>query len=214
MKTIGILGSGVVGQQLGLGFIKLGYEVMIGTRSSEKLNEWSKEAGDNASVGTFEEAAKFGDIIVLATLWAGTKNAIDLAGVDNFAEKVVIDVTNPLDFSNGFPPKLDASEGNSGSEKIQSWLPKAKVVKAFNTVSAYIMVNPVREEGKPDLFIAGEEPDAKKFVEETAKAWGWDHVHDLGDLSRAYWLETLAMVWIHFGGKHNHWTHAFKLLLK
>lgn len=109
---IGIIGSGTVGQQLGNGFIKLGYQVKIGTRDEAKLTEWKNSGGQNASTGNFENAAKFGEVIVIATNWAGTVNAIKLAGIENISNKIVIDVTNPLDFSQGVPPKFAATLGN------------------------------------------------------------------------------------------------------
>ena len=163
---VGILGSGIVGQQLGLGFIRLGHEVKIGTRGTEKLKDWLKEAGSKGSAGSFEEAAKFGEMNVLATFWAGTENAIKLAGKNNFSGKILIDVTNPLDFSQGAPPKFAATPGNSAGEQVQRWLPDARVVKAFNTVNAYVMVNPKREEGDPDFFYAGNNEDAKNKIVE------------------------------------------------
>ena len=211
---VGIIGSGNVGQQLGLGFLRTGYEVKIGTRDASKLNEWLKSAGDKASVGSFEDAAKFGEVIVIATFWAGTESAINLAGKDNFKNKIVIDVTNPLDFSQGVPPKFAVTHGNSAGELIQRWLPDSKVVKAFNTISAFIMINPKLEEGNPDLVIAGNDDNAKKTVTEIAKAFGWQNIIDLGDISQSYLLEAFAMLWIIYGFKHNHWTHAFKLLMK
>ncbi len=211
---VGILGSGTVGQQLGLGFLRTGYEVKIGTRDTGKLNDWLKSAGIKASVGSFEDAARFGDIIVIATFWAGTENAVNLAGKDNFKNKIVIDVTNPLDFSQGTPPKFTVTHGNSAGELIQRWLPNSKVVKAFNTISAYIMINPKLEEGYPDLVIAGNDENAKKNVTDIAKAFGWQNVIDIGDISQSYLLEAFAMMWIIYGFKHNHWTHAFKLLMK
>ncbi len=210
---IGIIGSGIVGQQLGLGFIKLQHEVKIGTRDVSKLNEWKKTAGEKGSAGSFEDVAKFGEVIVLATAWVGTENAISMAGKENFKDKILIDVTNPLDFSMGTPPRLAASLGNSAGEQIQKWLPAAKVVKAFNIVNAYVMCNPKLEEGLPDLFIAGD-VDAKKFVTSLADQWGWASVIDIGDISQAYWLETLTMLWINFAFKNNQWSHAFKLLRK
>ncbi len=211
---IGILGSGNVGQQLANGFLKTGHEVKIGTRDSSKLNDWLKDAGANAIAGSFAEAAGFGDIIILATSWAGTENAVALAGKDNFKNKIVVDVTNPLDFSQGTPPKLDSSFGKSAGERIQSWLPDSKVVKAFNTISAFIMVNPKLEEGNPDLVIAGNDSVAKKTVIDFARSFGWQNVIDIGDISQSYLLEAFAMLWIVFGFKNNHWTHAFKLLMK
>jgi len=210
---IGIIGSGIEGQQLGLGFIKLRHEVKIGTRDVSKLNEWKKTAGEKGSAGSFEDAAKFGEVIVLATAWVDTENAISMAGKENFKDKILIDVTNPLDFSMGTPPRLASSLGNSAGEQVQKWLPDAKVVKAFNIVNAYVMCNPKLEEGTPDLFIAGDN-EAKKFVASLAEKWGWASVIDLGDISQAYWLETLTMLWINFAFKNNQWSHAFKLLRK
>ena len=211
---IGILGSGMVGQQLGNGFIRLGHDVKIGTRGTEKLKDWLKEAGGKGSAGSFEETAEFGEIIALATFWAGTENAINLAGKNNFSGKILIDVTNPLDFSQGTPPKFAATVGNSGGEQVQRWLPDTKVVKAFNTVNAYVMVGPKREEGDPDFFYAGNDEDAKKEVVEIAKKLGWKSFIDFGDISASYWLESLTMVWVHYAFKNNHWSHAFKLLKK
>ena len=212
--NIGIIGSGIVGQQLGNGFLRLGHSVKIGTREPTKLSDWLHQAGENASVGSNKEAAAFGELIVLATGWAGTENAINIAGKENFAGKILLDVTNPLDFSKGTPPQLDASPGNSGGEKIQRWLPDSKVVKAFNIINAYIMINPKREEGDPDLFICGNDPEAKSKVTDFAKQWEWKSIIDMGDISEAYWLETLTMLWIHYGFKNNSWSHAFKLLKK
>lgn len=211
---VGILGSGSVGQQLGLGFLRLGNEVMLGTRDKSKLSGWLKDAGKSASVGSFSEAAQFGEIILICTFWAGTLNAINMAGKENFKGKVIIDVTNPLDFSEGVPPKFAASPGNSGGEQVQKWLPDSKVVKAFNTINAYVMISPEREEGDPDFFYAGNDEYAKKQVVEIAKQLGWKRMTDFGDISASYWLESLTMVWIYYAFKNNQWNHAFKLLKK
>jgi len=211
---IGIIGSGTVGQQLATGFIKLGHQVRIGTRDETKLLEWKNSTGENATLGSFHDAAMFGEVIVIATNWAGTMNAIKLAGIENFSNKIVIDVTNPLDFSQGVPPKFAATLGNSGGEQIQKMLPDAKVVKAFNTISAYIMINAPREAGVPDLFISGNDNEAKAFVNDIAMKWGWGSVIDLGDISQSFFLEALAHLWIIYGFKNNNWTHAFKLLKK
>ncbi len=211
---LGIIGSGTVGQQLGLGFIRLGNDVKIGTRDTAKLNDWIKQAGTKSSAGSFEDAAKFGELVILATNWEGTFNAVNLAGKENLSGKIIIDVTNPLDFSQGPPPKIAVSPGNSGGEQIQKMLPDSKVVKAFNTVSAYIMISPKRESGEPDMFIAGNDEHAKKVVTTLAENLGWNSVIDMGDISQSYWLEALAMVWINYGFKDSNWAHAFKLLKK
>jgi predicted dinucleotide-binding enzyme len=212
--NIGILGSGNVGQQLAIGLTRSGHKVKIGTRDTSKLNDWVKSVGGNVSVGGFEDAASFGELLIIATLWTGTKSAIELAGKNNFEHKIVIDVTNPLDFSQGVPPKLDSSPGNSAGEKIQKWLPNSKIVKAFNSVGSFIMINPKLEDGNPDLVIAGNDSDSKKVVAAIAEGFGWQNVIDMGDISQSYLLEAFAMLWIVYGFKHNHWTHAFKLLRK
>jgi len=112
------------------------------------------------------------------------------------------------------PPKIAVPFNDSGAQHIQKWLPDAKVVKAFNIVNAYTMINPKHEEGTPDLFIAGNDKTAKEKVTSLARQLGWVSIIDLGDLSEAIWLETLTMLWIHYGAKFNSWTHAFKLLKK
>lgn len=211
---IGILGSGMVGKQLALGFIKSGHEVKVGTRDVSKLKDWQNEAGANGSAGSFNEAAGFGELIVLATSWAGTENAISMAGKENFKGKIVIDVTNPLDFSGGSAPKIAASFGNSGGEQIQKLLPDSKVVKAFNIINAYKMANPEFEDGDADLFIAGNDNDAKKVITSIAEKWGWKSIIDIGGIEKAYWLETLTMLWIEYASITNTWSHAFKLLKK
>src|SRR5690606_13848887 len=139
---------------------------------------------------------------------------IDSSGRENFSNKILIDVTNPLDASQGPPPKLASSFGNSAGDQIQKLLPDSKVVKAFNTINAYIMINAKQGEGDPDLFISGNDDDAKKQVTQFAEQLGWKSVIDLGDISNAYWLETFAMLWIVYGFKTNNWSHAFKLLKK
>ena len=211
---IGIIGSGTVGQQLGIGFTRIGNEVKIGTRDKSKLTDWLKNAGPKASEGSNEEAVKFGEIIILATAWSGTENAINISGKENFSGKILIDVTNPLDFSGGMPPKIAVPFNDSGAQHIQRWLPDAKVVKAFNTVNAYTMINPEYEEGIPDFFIAGNDKKAKEVVTSLTKQLGWKSIIDMGDLSEAIWLETLTMLWVHYGAKFNSWSHAFKLLKK
>ncbi len=211
---IGILGSGMVAQQLGLGFLKLGNDVKLGTRHPEKLEKWLKQAGEKASIGSFEDAAKFGEIVVLATKWAddATQEAIRLSGKQNFAGKVVMDVTNPL-VSGGEnqPPKLAFGYPDSAGATIQGWLPESKVVKAFNIITAYYMANPRLKEGTPDMFIAGNDASAKKLLSDIAIKWGWE-IHDIGGIEQSYLLEALAMLWIRYGVLNNYWKHAFKLL--
>jgi len=210
---IGILGTGDVGRALGTGFVKHGHEVKIGSREAgnEKAEAWRQKTGDKASTGTFAEAAAFGDLVVVATLWTGTENALRLAGIDNFKGKTVIDTINPLDFSTGVP-RL-AVTGTSAGEEVQKWLPGAHVVKAFNIVGNAHMVDPQFPGGPPDMFIAGNDAAAKARVTEILKGFGWN-VIDSGKIESARYLEALAMLWIIYGFGTNTWNHAFKLLRK
>lgn len=210
---IGILGSGVVGQQLGLGFIKSGHDVKIGTREAGKLAEWLKGAGSKASVGSAKDAAEFGEIIVLATKWDGVEAVISTAGKENFKNKIVIDVTNPLKFETaGQAPTLALAFPESAGKQVQTWLPDSKVVKCFNIINAYYMANAAQFD-HPDMFIAGNDAEAKKAVSGIASVWGWD-VHDTGKIDQSYILESFAMLWIVYGFSNNHWTHIFKMINK
>lgn len=224
---IGILGTGIVGKTLASKLFELKHEIMIGTRNvSDTLAKTDKDmmggpsfkdwhaSNSQIKIGTFTETSKFGEIIILATHGLATIKAIDDAGTEYFNNKIVIDTTNPLDFSQGMPPKFAAVLGNSLGEQIQKHIPRSKVVKAFNTVNAFVMINPKREEGNPDFFIAGNDDGAKNFVTEIAKELGWKRIIDIGDISSAYWLEAMTMFWVHYGFKNNNWSHAFKLLLK
>ena len=211
---VGILGSGDVRLKLGDGFLALGNTVKIGTRNTSKENiiSWIARHGKNSTAGSFEEAASFGDIIILATLWSGTTDAIKLANPKNFAGKVTIDVTNPLDFSKGVP-SLALGHTNSGGETIQMLLPNAKVVKAFNTVGNPHFFNPDFPGGLPTMFICGNDSDAKKQVTKILSDFGWETV-DMGGIEVSRLLEPLAMLWINYYFKTNTGNHAFKLLRK
>lgn len=212
---IGILGSGEVGIKLGDGFISLGHTVKIGTRntSKETLASWAKKYGNEASVGNFEETASFGEVIVLATPWAATSDIIKMAGTKNFSEKIVIDVTNPLDFSKGMPPTLAIGHTNSAGETIQRLLPEAKVVKAFNSVGNPHFFQPVFPGGPPSMFICGNDLEAKKWVTNILSGFGWDTI-DSGGIESSRLLEPLAMLWINYYFKTSTGDHAFKLLRK
>lgn len=212
---IGILGTGNVGQALGSGFAALGHEVKMGSRdpNQEKVRDWVNKAGAKASAGTFAEAAAFGELAVICTIWTGTENAIRLTDPANLAGKVVIDTVNPLDFSGGIPPKLAIGHTDSASEQIQRWLPDSKVVKAFNIVGSPHMFRPEFPGGPPDMFICGNDEQAKATVTDLLKTFGWSVV-DIGAIDCARYLEPMAMVWIRHFFCINSVNHAFKLLHK
>jgi predicted dinucleotide-binding enzyme len=209
---IGILGSGDVGKTLGAGFAAEGHEVKIGTRSADKLKEWLGTVGKNASVGSFAEAAAFGEVLVLACLGKAAQEVIQLAGHASFKGKTLIDATNPLEFSTG-KPALFVGHTDSLGEQVQRWLPEAKVVKAFNTVGNAHMVHPSFPGGKPDMCICGNDEAAKKKVSELCAQLGWPTV-DFGGIELSRSLEELCMLWVGYGIKHGSWNHAFALLRK
>jgi predicted dinucleotide-binding enzyme len=210
---VGILGSGNVGKALGLGFVREGHEVKLGTRSpaAPPLKEWLAQAGPRASTGTFAEAARFAEVAVLATRWEGTENAIRLAGPEHLAGKVVIDVTNPLRFAPDAPPMLAVGFSDSGAEQVQRWLPGARVVKAFNAVNYAHMYKPEFPGGPPDMFICGDDAAAKRQVSDICRAFGWP-VTDIGGLEGARLLEPLAMLYVRIAIQAGRWDAAWKLL--
>jgi len=212
---VGILGTGDVGQALGAGFAQLGHDVMMGSRDpqSEKVQGWVAKTGSHAGAGTFAEAARSGEVLLLATLWSGTESAIRLAGPANFAGKVVMDATNPLVFTPGAPPSLALGHTDSGGEQVQRWLPAARVVKVYNTVGHAHMVNPNFPGGPPDMFICGNDAAAKKTVTDICRAFGWPTI-DVGGIEGARLLEPLCILWVRYGFATGGWNHAFKLLRK
>ncbi|MFH5884130.1 NADPH-dependent F420 reductase [Halalkalibaculum sp. DA3122] len=212
---VGILGSGDVGKALGDGFIKYGHPVMMGSRTpqAENVQQWLKKAGRKASAGTFEEVADYGEILVLAVAWSGCESALRLAGKSNFKGKTVLDVTNPLIFEEGKPPRLALGHTDSGGEQVQRWLPDAHIVKVFNIVGNAHMVDPDFPGGPPDMFICGNNDDAKETVMEICELFGW-YVIDIGGIEGARELEPMCILWVKYGMQTQSWNHAFKLLRK
>ena len=209
---VGIIGSGVVGKALAAGFIKYGYETMVGSRNPGKLESWKGEISDQLQIGTFSETAAFGDLIILATKGTITHAAIKLAGADNFTGKTVIDTTNPIadvEPENGvlkFFTKMD----RSFMEDIQELIPGANLVKAFNSVGSAFMVDP-QFDSKPTMFICGNSDSAKAETGKIIEQFGWE-VEDMGKIEAARAIEPLCMLWCIPGFRENRWTHAFKLL--
>jgi predicted dinucleotide-binding enzyme len=210
---IGVLGTGDVGRAIGNGFLQLGHDVLMGAReaNNEKAAAWAAAAGKNARTGTFADAARFGEVLVLSTLGLANESAIRMAGPENFRGKVLIDTTNPLDFSAGFPPKLAITGNDSGGEQVQRLLPEARVVKAFNTVGNAHMFRPEFPGGPPDMFFCGNDDRAKGTVRQILEWFGWNP-DDLGGIEAARYLEAMCMVWVLHGARTNDWNHAFKLL--
>lgn len=212
---IGILGTGDVGRALGKAFLTLGHDVQMGSRSAanEKALAWAEEMGPKASAGTFADAAAFGEIVVLATLGVANESALKSAGAERLRGKLVIDTTNPLDFSGGMPPKLAVSGTDSAGERVQRLLPDARVVKAFNTVGSPFMFRPDFPGGPPDMFIAGNDEDSKKQVAAILTDFGWG-VIDVGGIESSRYLEAMCIVWVVSALKTNNWNQAFKMLRK
>jgi len=209
---VGILGSGDVGKSFARAFGALGHHVVIGSRSPEKLSDFVGGEADRVTSGTFEEAARSGDLLVLATHGMATEEAITMAGKQNFDNKVVIDAPNPLDCSGG-APRLAIGHTDSRGEQIQRSIPNARVVKAFNTVGNPLFFKPELPGGPPDMFIGGNDADAKKLVSQVCDAFGWGVV-DLGGIEASRYLEPMCMAWVIHGVISGTWLHAFKLLHK
>jgi len=208
---IGIIGSGGVAQTLGSGFLAKGHEVRLGTRDSSKLEEWLGASGEGASVGSFADAAEFGEIVFLSVPGTAIDEVIRTAGADSFDGKTVIDLTNPMDFSDGAPPKFTATVGESLGEQVQRALPNANVVKAFNSIGVAVMLDPIFDGEAATHFIAGNSEEAKQHAAKLIEEFGWDVV-DVGGIEQAFFLEALASLWVNYAFKTNHWTQAFKLL--
>lgn len=211
-KRIGIIGSGQVGQALGSGFIKHGYQVMIGSRDTSKLEDWKEKEGENASTGSFEETAEFGELVVLATKGSVTKSVLKSIGDEKLNGKTIIDAANPI--ADAAPEngvlKFFTSLEKSLMEEFQEAFPKANFVKAFNSVGSPLMVNPAFE-SRPSMFICGNSEEAKKQVTEILDQFGWETA-DFGKVESARAIEPLCMLWCIPGMLNNTWSHAFKLL--
>jgi predicted dinucleotide-binding enzyme len=214
---IGILGSGAVGRALGRGVAAVGHEVMLGTRDpgSEKITDWISKTGNGVKAGTFDKTAKFGELLVLCSLYRAVEEVINLAGKENFSGKVVIDTTNPIADeppANGVLKYIKTEAGSAGGT-IQNLLPDAHIVKAFNSVGNMFMYKPEFEEGKPTMFICGNNAEAKKTVTGILVSFGWD-VIDSGSIEASNALEGLCIIWCARGFLENNWNHTFKLLKK
>lgn len=218
MEKIGILGTGGVSQNLAAKFIKLNYEVMMGTRNvDEKMSSDAKDrygnppfkvwysANRNIKIGTFAETAGFGEIIINATKGSESVSTLKSLDLKLFKGKILIDVSNPLDFSFGMPPRLipELCNVNSLGEEVQKIFPAARVVKSFNTMSSDLMVNPgLINGGDHNIFICGNDTEAKGRVKEILISFGWSEVNilDLGDITASRATEMYLPFWLRIAG--------------
>lgn len=216
MKKIGILGTGIVGKTIGSKLIQLGYEVKMGSRTAtnEKATAWVDANGAQASAGTFADAATFGEIIFNCTKGEVTLEVFRQAGIENFDGKTVIDISNPLDFSQGMPPILAPQYSNTNSlgEEVQKLLPNAHVVKTLNIVNCEIMVDAAKSGGDPTMFVCGNNADAKAEVQGILNQFGWTDIMDLGDISNARGTEMMLPIWLRIYLSTKNGYFAFKVV--
>ncbi len=211
-----VLGTGMVGTTIGTKLVQLGHAVKIGSRTkgNDKAAQWAAAAGSNASYGTFADAAAFGEMLFNCTHGVASIDALTSAGSGNLSGKILVDVSNPLDFSKGMPPSLAICNTDSLGERIQRTCPGVKVVKTLNTVNCRLMVNPsLVAGGNHDLFICGNDAGAKAKVTEILKNWfGWKSVIDLGDITGARTMEMLLPFWVRLMGVYQSPQFNFKIM--
>lgn len=213
--NIGILGTGAVGTTIGSKLIQLGHSVKMGSRSAtnDKAAEWVAQNGLKASQGTFADAAAFGELLFNCTNGQGSIPALSQATAESLRGKILMDVSNPLDFSNGFPPSLTVCNTDSLAEQIQRTFPDLKVVKTLNTMNCAIMVNPASLPGDHDVFVSGNDAEAKAAVIGYLKDWfGWKAPIDLGDLTSARGVEMILPLWVRLYGVFQDSNYNFKIV--
>ena len=201
---IAVLGTGSVGRTIGTKLVELGHEVTMGSRSAtnEHAAEWVGSAGSGASQGTFADAAASGELVFNCTAGTVSLEVLRAAGEEHISGKVLVDVSNPLDFSQGMPPTLSVCNDDSVGEQIQRAFPEARVVKALNTVNAGVMVDPASVPGEHDMFMSGNDDGAKAQVSELLQSFGWpaERIVDLGDLTAARAQEMYLPLWLRLMG--------------
>lgn len=201
---IAVLGTGMVGVAIGSRLVETGHEVRMGSRTAENTAAaaWVAEHGHAASQGTFADAAAWGEVVVNATGGLVSEEVLTAAGSDNLTGKVLLDVSNPLDFSGGFPPVVVQPDGRSLGEHLQSAFPAARVVKTLNTMSADVMVHPRSLPGSHSVFVAGEDVEAKALASALLQEFGWqaDEVVDAGGIAASRGLELYLPLWLSLMG--------------
>lgn len=200
MKKIAVLGTGMVGNAIASKLIQLGYKVKMGSRTAnnEKALAWVSANGKTAAGGTFADAAKFGEIIFNCTKGDIAIEVMQQAGIENLSGKILIDVSNPLDFSNGMPPTLIPALSNTNSlgEEIQKLLPDTKVVKTLNIVNCELMVDATKCGGDATMFVSGNNSEAKKEAEKILQQFGWIDIIDLGEIKHSRSTEMMLPIWL------------------
>ena len=212
-RKVGIIGSGIVGQTLANGFIQHGYDVTIGTNTPAKREDLTSKTNGQAKVGSFADAARFGDIVVLTTKVSAAEAALRAAGIDHLRGKTVIYNTNPIADA---PPvngvlQYFTSQNDSLMERLQRLAPEARLVKSFSCIGNAFMVNPHFDGVRPTMFICGNDAAAKDEVRRVLDRFGFE-VEDMGKVEAARAIEPLCILWCIPGLLSNRWTHAFKLL--
>lgn len=211
---IAILGTGMVGRTISAKLAQLGHGIMTGTRDVDKtlahtepdfmgnppFSVWHQQ-NPQIKLGTFSEAATFGEILFNCASGVGSLEALKMAGESNLNGKVLIDIANPLDFSRGMPPMLSICNTDSLGEQLQHAFPQLKVVKTLNTMNANLMVNPALLSGDHDVFVSGNDSAAKAQVTDLLKnGFGWKSVIDLGDITTARGVEMTLPIWLNLFG--------------
>ncbi len=214
---IAVLGTGMVGDAIGSKLIELGHIVMMGSRTedNEKAIAFASKHPDKASNGTYSDAAAFGELIFNCTAGVGAIEALNMAGENNLNGKILIDISNPLDFSKGMPPTLSIVNNNSLGEEIQKAFPQVKTVKALNTMWCGLMVNPaIVNGGDHSTFLCGNDADAKEKVKEILKSFGWldKNIQDLGDITKSRSTEMYLPLWLSIYGATNNGAFNIKIV--
>lgn len=213
---IAVFGTGDVGQAIGTKLVSLGHEVMLGSRTAtnEKAKAWVEKTGAKASTGTYADAAKFAELVFNCTLGSGTIEALKMAGAGALDGKIVVDISNPLDFSRGMPPSLFLSNTDSLGEAVQREFPKARVVKTLNTMWNGIMVNPRMLSESHVNYVCGNDDAAKAEVKKLLGTFGWkdEELLDLGDITAARATESVLPIWLRVYGATKSGAFNFKLV--
>jgi predicted dinucleotide-binding enzyme len=211
--NIGILGTGMVGETLGTKFVQLGHQVKMGSRTAnnESAAQWVKKNGPKASQGAFNDAAAFGETLFVCLKGAVFLDVLKTLSPSALAGKVVVDVSNPLDFSHGMPPSLSICNTNSLGEEVQKAAPAAKVVKTLNIVNCEVMVDPAKG-GEPTMLICGNDAEAKQRVMVLLKSMGWKDIIDLGDITKSRGTEMLLPLWLNLFGLFGSPGFGFKVV--